>query len=291
MSKNLEWKRIRVLVTGLCNYRCPFCHNEGQEKNNHSKNMSMEEFKALIDYLKDKTLVELAISGGEPFIHPQIVEMIDYACQNLSCDVSCATNLSLIRREQIAQLSHTRVKLNIQYPYTEREKFARSTGVGDIDRINNNINLVKASGIEIGLNTVIQSIDIEALSNLISFALNKELPLKLLPQIGGTGSEKYKDWVFPIIRELAITERDKGTGAIRWTITDGKRKTSVLYIDSPCFSKDIETCRNFGELRIHPGLRPQTCISAPMKDVLDFSEGKDMVTNKLNELWNAFTTC
>lgn len=291
MSKEIGWKRFRVLVAGYCNYRCPFCHNEGQEKNVVSANMLLDEFKQVIDYLKYKSIIELAISGGEPFVHPHIVEMIEYACQNLSCDISCATNLSLITPEQIDKLSHTRVKFNIQYPYAEREKFARSTGVGDIGRINNNIELVKASGIEIGLNSVIQTIDKEALSKLISFALNKEMPLKLLPQIGGLGSDKYKDWVFPIIRKFAITERDKGTGAIRWIITDGTNKTSVLYIDSPCFSKDIETCRNFGELRIHPGLKPQTCISAPLREELDFSEGDDIVTNKLNGLWNTFTTC
>ena len=291
MSKEIEWKRFRVLVTGHCNYRCSFCHNEGQEKNMASTNMSFDEFKQLIDYLKDKPVVELAISGGEPFIHPQLVEMIEYSCQNLSCDISCATNLSLITTEQIAKLSHTRIKFNIQYPYTEREKFARSTGVGNIDRINKNIDLVKASGIEIGLNSVIQSVDEEALSKLISYALNKETPLKLLPQIGGLESDKYKDWVFPIIREFAIAERDKGTGAIRWIITDGKKQTSVLYIDSPCFSKDIETCRNFGELRIHPGLKLQTCILAPLREKLDFSERDDIVTNKLNGLWNTFTTC
>lgn len=291
MSIDIKWKRIRVLVTGQCNYRCPFCHNEGQKKDKHSTNMSLDEFKTLIDFLKDKSIIELAISGGEPFIHPQIVEMIQYACLNLSCDVSCATNLSMIKPEQIAQLSNTRVKFNIQYPYTEKEKFSRSTGVGDVNKINYNINLVKAAGIELGLNTVVQNIDPDAISKLIFFALAKQVPLKLLPQIGGKESDKYKDWVFPMIRKYAVSERDKGTGAIRWIITDGKKQTSVLYIDSPCFSKDIETCRNFGELRIHPGLKTQTCISGPLKDSLDFTETDDVVTAKLNELWNTFKTC
>ncbi|WP_195356204.1 radical SAM protein [Bacteroides cellulosilyticus] len=291
MSKEIEWKRFRVLVTGKCNYRCPFCHNEGQEKQGHTSNMSLDEFKLLIDYLRDKSFVELAISGGEPFVHPQIVEMIEYACQNLTCDVSCATNLSLIKPEQIYRLSKTRVKFNIQYPYTDRDKFSKSTGIGDIDLINRNINFVKDAGLEIGLNTVIQTADTEALSKLLTFVLENQLPLKLLPQIGNDNSKKYREWVFPMIRHFVSSERNKGTGAIRWEITNGQNNTSVLYIDSPCFSNDIETCRNFGELRIHPGLRLQTCISGSLTDALDFSKGDSAITTKLVELWNTFTTC
>ncbi len=291
MSKDIGWKRFRVLVTGHCNYCCPFCHNEGQEKNGASANMSFDEFKQVIDYLQDKSIIELSISGGEPFIHPQIVDMIEYACQKLTCDVSCATNLSLITDAQIKCLSKTRVKFNIQYPYVEAEKFARSTGVGNVSKINNSIELVKRAGINIGLNAVIQTIDTEAIGRLLSFAAVNALPLKLLPQIGGNGSDGYKEWVLPMIRQIAVSEKDKGTGAIRWEIIDGQHRTTVLYIDSPCFSKDIETCRNFGELRIHPGLRVQTCINGPLIDDIVFSQGDLPVTSKLNELWKNFTTC
>ncbi len=291
MSKNIEWKRFRVLVTGQCNYRYPFCHNEGQEKNGYSKNMSFDEFTLLVDYLKDKSIIELAISGGEPFIHPNIVEMKEYACFNLACDISCATNLSLIKLEQINRLSKTRIKFNIQYPFVDREKFFQSTGIGDIERINSKIDIIKEAGIELGLNSVIQSVDAESVSRLLSFALEKQIPIKLLPQIGGVNSEVYKDWIVPIVRNLAISEKDKGTGAIRWEITDGQNQTIVLYIDSPCFYNEIDTCRRFGELRIHPGLHVQSCISGPLGDRLDFSKGDLTVTTQLRELWNDFKKC
>lgn len=114
MTKSIKWKRIRILVTGKCNYRCPFCHNEGQEKSSPLGNMNYEDFKKVIDFLKNQHIIELAISGGEPFVNPKAVEMIEYACMHLDCDVSCATNLSLITNSDIERLSKTRVKFNIQ---------------------------------------------------------------------------------------------------------------------------------------------------------------------------------
>ena len=37
---NTKWTKYRVLVTNKCNYRCPFCHNEGQEKQQKTDLMS-----------------------------------------------------------------------------------------------------------------------------------------------------------------------------------------------------------------------------------------------------------
>ena len=96
-----RWTKYRVLVANKCNYSCPFCHNEGQEKQTKADLMSLEDFKMLVDFLLTEDIEELNISGGEPFINKDIVDMIEYADNKLSCDISCATNLSLIRPEQI----------------------------------------------------------------------------------------------------------------------------------------------------------------------------------------------
>lgn len=287
----IGWDKFRILITNGCNYRCPFCHNEGQEKGTKVSYMSFDDFKNLIDFLKSQSISECVISGGEPFLHPDITEMLLYACNNLNCDVSCATNLSRITDSNIAKLSNTRIKFNIQFPYLDEILFAESTGNGKLSTILSNIEKVRAAGIEIGLNTVIQSSEKPLVEEMIKFATNNQLPLKLLPQIGGENSQEYKEWVFPIIRKYALSERDKGTGAIRWEIAIDGNKTSVLYIDSPCFLRDIATCKRFGELRIHPSLFIQSCIEKPLSEQLDFTKGEEYVINQLVKEWNNFKKC
>lgn len=70
--------------------------------------MSFDSFKMLIDFLNDQQISEINFSGGEPFLHKEIVKMICYADQHMKCDISCATNLSLITDEQIDILKGTR---------------------------------------------------------------------------------------------------------------------------------------------------------------------------------------
>lgn len=285
-----RWTKYRVLVTNKCNYRCPFCHNEGQDKDSKTDLMSFEDFKMLVDLLSTEKIEELNISGGEPFLNNKIVEMIEYADNKLTCDISCATNLSLIKPEQIDRLSKTRVKFNIQFPFVNEKAFKESTGNGKLQDILHNIQIVR-NKIKIGLNTVIQNGNSSDYEEMIMFAIKNELPLKLLPQIGGNGSNKYKDFIFPVLEKYSVDFKDKGCGALKWLLEKDGHNSTVLYIDSPCFYKDITTCRNFSEIRIHPNLSAQTCILKETATKLNFEKGNNFVKNQLQELWNNFMTC
>lgn len=288
---NTKWTKFRVLVANKCNYRCPFCHNEGQEKQMKADLMSLEDFKKLIDLLATEDIEELNISGGEPFVNKYIVDMIEYADSRLTCDISCATNLSLIQPEQIARLATTRIKFNIQFPFVTEKAFQESTGNGRLDDILQNIQLVRNANIKIGLNTVVQNGNFVEYEQMILFAIDNELPLKLLPQIGGKDSDKYKNFIIPVLDKYSVEYKNKGCGALRWILEKNDHRTTVLYIDSPCFYKDIETCRNFAEIRIHPDLSAQTCILKESSEQLCFENGEPFVKNQLQKLWKNFTTC
>lgn len=289
--EQIYWDKLRVLATNKCNYRCPFCHNEGQEKSNHMDMMSTSDFYRFIDIIKDQPLSELNFSGGEPFMNKEITNMILYAIDNLSCDISCATNLSLLTEEHISKLSGTRIKFNIQFPYISEELFHKSTGNGKFQSILSKIRRVREAGISIALNTVVQSNDDKIYRNMILFAINEELPLKLLPQIGLSGSSKFKEFIYPILKEYVVEFKDKKTGATRWVLEKDGHKTSVLYIDSPCFNKDFEQCRNFAELRVLPDFSLQSCILKDSNVKLDLTAGKDYVLKQLQESWTNFKNC
>lgn len=290
--EKIYWDKVRILVTNNCNYKCPFCHNEGQIKASSKKNMSFDDFKRFVDMLKEQTISEINISGGEPFLNRDVTNMILYLCKELSCDISCATNLSLITDEDIARLEGTRVKFNIQFPYVSSEPFHRSTGNGNLPFILDKIEKIRNKGLDIGLNTVIQSSDKDIYEKVILFAVEKELPLKLLPQIGkNIDSMRYKEIIYPILERYAIEFKDKMSGATRWTLVNGDKSTVVLYIDSPCFTNDINRCRNYGEIRIQPNFFAQTCINKQDGTFLLINEGANIVLNQLSELWKNFTEC
>ena len=254
-------------------------------------NMNLNDFKAFVTYLQNENIEELHFSGGEPFLNPFIVDMIKFADEKLSCDIGCATNLSRITAEQLTLLRGSRVKFNIQFPFANKEDFKKSTGTGDYDGILKMIEKVKDSGLNVGLNSVVQSNDTSAIRKLIEFSIKSECPLKLLPQIGLKDSDKFKDFIIPIVQEYATAFVDKGTGALRWNMEFDGKKSSLLYIDSPCFYNDIISCRNFGEIRINPDFSMQSCILRQPSDKLQIARGKEYVINQLSELWKNFMTC
>ena len=286
------WDKARLLVTDACNYRCAFCHNEGQRAANRRSFMTADSALLVIDAFRDSATREIQFSGGEPFMNKDIVEMILYADANTACDIGCASNLSLVTKSQLEALRSTRVKFNVQFPYAEPVLFSKSTGGGDFDQIVTTIELTRNLGIDVGLNSVIQKDGVDRVEDMIVFALERELPLKLLPQVGLDESCGYKDRVFPIIEKYATSVRDKGTGAIRWTIEDAGHATSVLYIDSPCFSRDFCRCKRYGEVRIMPNMDASTCLLSTEQCVaLDVNHGATHVREQLESLWNSFNKC
>lgn len=96
MTSNIGWKKIRILVTNKCNYHCPFCHNEGQDKIDALRYMNFDDVSKLITALHQEPLEEINFSCGEPFLNKRVTDMIVFANTVANCDISCATNLSLI---------------------------------------------------------------------------------------------------------------------------------------------------------------------------------------------------
>ena len=153
------------------------------------KRESIEELEEVLDkyepatkkiYATDEEISEITFSGGEPFLNPILIEMIKYVSERTNWEVSCASNLSLVTKERIQQLANIPLKFNIQFPFIDASKFQKSTGSGNLSRVMENIRLVRESGLEVGLNSVIQSDSKEDVKEMVEFALKEELPLKLL---------------------------------------------------------------------------------------------------------------
>ncbi|MCQ2795514.1 MAG: anaerobic ribonucleoside-triphosphate reductase activating protein [Bacilli bacterium] len=64
-----------TLFTEGCNFRCPFCHNGSLVLNKHNPIIPWDEIKTLLMDRKGK-IDAVVITGGEPLIHPDIVDKI-----------------------------------------------------------------------------------------------------------------------------------------------------------------------------------------------------------------------
>jgi diadenosine tetraphosphatase ApaH/serine/threonine PP2A family protein phosphatase/pyruvate-formate lyase-activating enzyme len=97
--------RLWVYTNFHCNIACDYCVVASSPQA-RKRQLPAWRFRALVDEALREGFQELYITGGEPFVHPQIVEMIEYACERLTTVV--LTNAMLFtgrRRTELARLA------------------------------------------------------------------------------------------------------------------------------------------------------------------------------------------
>lgn len=79
---------LKIDLSPLCNLHCPVCVHATPKENSNilatqsfdsSQRMSITDYKKIIDEVKDKSQAVYLYLMGEPFMHPQLLEMSRYA--------------------------------------------------------------------------------------------------------------------------------------------------------------------------------------------------------------------
>ena len=85
-------KRTYLHVTSHCTLNCEGCYSYELQRN-QKDDLSLPDIKKILDNLSKAGLVDLVISGGEPFLRMDIVDILKYAKVNLQiASVQCITN-------------------------------------------------------------------------------------------------------------------------------------------------------------------------------------------------------
>ncbi len=76
MKKLISMPALRIKVTGACNRTCHFCHEEGDMRGIDSVALD-QSFLTCVNALRATTGIDrVMFSGGEPTLHPEILELI-----------------------------------------------------------------------------------------------------------------------------------------------------------------------------------------------------------------------
>ncbi len=88
-----QYRKIYIEITNNCNLNCSFCSKTSREK----KNMTLEEFKKILDKIKDYTDYIYLHVKGEPLLHPQVIDFIKEA-DKYNLKVNLTTNGTLFNK-------------------------------------------------------------------------------------------------------------------------------------------------------------------------------------------------
>jgi MoaA/NifB/PqqE/SkfB family radical SAM enzyme len=97
--------RLWIYTNFHCNLACDYCV-VASSPHARRRELSGERFRALVDEAVDEDFAEIYITGGEPFVHPEIFSLIEYAADRVPTVV--LTNAMLFsgrRRAALARLA------------------------------------------------------------------------------------------------------------------------------------------------------------------------------------------
>ena len=112
LSKVQKWLRRDRLIsmpyryyidpTNLCNLRCPLCPTGRRELQRPRGRMNLEDFKRIVDQIAPYAYSVELYNWGEPFLHPQIFDLIRYASE-CKISVQLSSNLNYFSEEMAEQ--------------------------------------------------------------------------------------------------------------------------------------------------------------------------------------------
>ena len=93
MNVGKSSKKVVLELTNSCNLNCEHCFYRQNEKYNSNSFLKKSEAFSLIDKFKKDNIEKLVLTGGEPTIHPDFLDIARYAKKNISKVTLCSNGV------------------------------------------------------------------------------------------------------------------------------------------------------------------------------------------------------
>ncbi len=202
---------LRISLTDRCNLRCVYCMpKEGLQWQPRAEQLSVDEILRVVETASRWGVKRVRLTGGEPLVHPHIVEIAHRIADIPSIEeVSLTTNAMLL--ERLAQpLADSGLKrVNISLDTLDREKFIRITRGGDIDRVWRGIAAAERAHLApIKLNTVIvRGLNDDELPTLARLTIKNDWHIRFIELMPIGNSQDWGDG-FPTPSERYVSTQE-----------------------------------------------------------------------------------
>lgn len=152
--------QVNLEITTGCNHKCRYCYNYWRKDPGPSlqaRKMSVEEVDVVLDKLIEAQVLNVIISGGEPFLNYEVMLHAVKRLTEAGIMSTCNSNMTLVTREQLEDLKEAGLPhiLTSLTSYDEERNdliFGRSGAFQDAIK---NIRIAADLGIRISVNNII----------------------------------------------------------------------------------------------------------------------------------------
>lgn len=262
---------LRLSVTELCNLRCRYCMPEdGVCKKRHEEMLTQEEMLTAIRAAASLGVTKLRITGGEPLVKPNIVELCREAAATPGIEELCLTTNGTLLPRLAGPLKAAGVhRLNISLDTLNADKYRFITRRGELEQAIAGIEAALDAGFDkIKLNTVLiggfNDDEIPALADLTRRWPVDLRFIELMPMYdsGDFGPEAFLPYTVVTERlpELQSVAQDGGVAKL-FRLPDAQGRIGLISPVSAHFCAACNRIRLTADGRLKPCLHSADEIS------------------------------
>ena len=202
---------VRVSVTDRCDFRCTYCMSENMEFLPKKDVLSLEELDRLCNTFIDLGVKKLRITGGEPLVRKNIMQLFSNLGKKLGQgleELTLTTNGSQLDRYAKDLFDNGVRRINVSLDSLEKKKFKKITRNGDLDKVINGILVAKKAGLKIKINTVaLKGINDNEILNLVNWCGENKFSLTFIEVMPmGEIGEKRSDQYMPLTEVKSLIQ-------------------------------------------------------------------------------------
>ena len=202
---------VRVSVTDRCDFRCTYCMSEDMEFLPKKDVLSLEELDRLCSAFIDLGVKKLRITGGEPLVRKNIMQLFSNLGKKLGHgleELTLTTNGSQLHRYAKDLFDNGVKRINVSLDSLEKNKFKKITRVGDLEKVINGIMVAKEAGLKIKINTVaLKGINDNEILNLVNWCGENKFALTFIEVMPmGEIGEKRADQYMPLTEVKSLIQ-------------------------------------------------------------------------------------
>lgn len=174
---------VRISITEHCNFRCVYCSPaEGTPYFDREDHLKPAEYDRLLQIFASLGVQHVRLTGGEPLIHPGLLDRVRCAKSAGIPKVSLSTNGYLLDRLAGALAEAGVSRINVSLDSLKADRFTRITRGGRLERVLAGLDAARRAGIpSIKLNVVLQGKEsLDELPELVDYARQHQFDIQFI---------------------------------------------------------------------------------------------------------------
>ena len=255
---------LRITLTNRCNVNCVYCHHDGMVSS--KQEMTADELYTICKIAKNLGVKKIRLSGGEPLIRKDIVEVVEKIASLDFKDISMTTNGTMLEKyaQGLKDAGLDRVNVSLDtlnretYEFITRKDYLESAKAGILKAVEVGLYPVKINMV------IMKDINQNEVKDMFKFCKDNNIVLQLIELIESENCDDDKfsadyhyklDMIEERLADIAdeVHERKFMQGRKKYYI-DGGEIEVVKPVDNSTF------CANCSRLRITPDGKIKPCL-------------------------------